>query len=226
MICNYFLCCTMEEVTGQQLTPEGARFPVFCSDHIPFLFLPHTLSFNSPKCTDFACSAGGLWSFSLKSPGFLCLWYCFRMLARFTFFPFIKSSIILWWTTHLLCVYRNREHLSKMNSQVSEDSAEAVLLSGWKLSVNFMLHTSPTGITWVLGKCHHFPCKRHRSCFAVTEVKTTTLIFFFFKAFILEQLFFMHPLKALPQAVTAGKHKQKARACSHIQHRLTIHFMT
>lgn len=120
MICNYYLCCTMEEVTGQQLTPEGARFPVFCSDHIPFLFLPHTLSFNSLECTDFACSAGGLWSFSLKSPGFLCLWYCFRMLARFTFFPFIKSSIILWSTTHLLCVYRNREHLSKMNSQVSE----------------------------------------------------------------------------------------------------------
>lgn len=62
MICNYYLCSTMEEVTGQQLTPEGSRFPVFCSDHIPFLFLPHTLSFNFPKCTDLACSTGALWS--------------------------------------------------------------------------------------------------------------------------------------------------------------------
>lgn len=133
------------------------------------------------------------------SPRFLCPWYCFRMLGTFTFFPFIKSSIILWTTTRLLCAYRNKAHLSKMNRQISEDSAEAVLLSEWKLAINFMLHTSPTGITWVLGKCHHFLCKRHRSFFSVTEVKPTTFIFFFFKAFILEQLFFMHPLKALPQ---------------------------
>lgn len=192
MICNYYLCCTMEEVTGQQLTPAGARFPVFCSDHIPFLFLPHTLPLNSPKCTDFACSTGGLWSSSLKSPRFLCTWYCFRMLGTFTFFPFIKSSIILW-TTHLLCVYRNKEHLSKMNSQISEDSAEAVLVSGWKLSINFMLHTSLTGITWVLGKCHHFLCRSHRSCFSVTEVKLTTLIFFFLKHLFLNNCFSCTP---------------------------------
>lgn len=120
MICNYYLCCTMEEVTGQQLTPEGSRFSRCCSDHIPFLFLPHTLSLNSPECTDFACSAGALWSSSLGSSRFLCPCYCFRMIETFTSFPFIKSSIIWWITAHLLCVYRKKEYLSKMNSQTGE----------------------------------------------------------------------------------------------------------
>lgn len=113
---------------------------------------------------------------SLGSTRILCPWYCFRMLENLLFFPFITLSIILWVTTHLLCVYRNKWHLSKMNS---EDSAEVLLLSGWKLTTNFRLHTSPTGITWVLGKCCHFLCKRHRSCFSVTEAKPTTFSFIF-----------------------------------------------
>lgn len=50
-----------------------------------------------------------------------------RMLE--TFASFIKLSIILWIATHLLCVYRNMQHLSKTNSRRSEDSAETLLLS-------------------------------------------------------------------------------------------------
>lgn len=41
MICNYYLCCTTEEVIGQQLTQERSRLPVFCSDYI-------SISFSAP----------------------------------------------------------------------------------------------------------------------------------------------------------------------------------
>lgn len=112
----------------------------------------------------------------LEAPQFYVPGTALGCLKHLLFFPFITLSIILWVTTHLLCVYRNKWHLSKMNS---EDSAEVLLLSGWKLTTNFRLHTSPTGITWVLGKCCHFLCKRHRSCFSVTEAKPTTFSFLF-----------------------------------------------
>lgn len=128
MICNYYLCCTTGKVIGQQLTPEWSRFPVFCLDHNPLLFLHHTLSLNSPECIDFACFTAALSSSSLGSPWFPCPWVL--LLETFTFFPLNKPSIVLWVTTHLLSVYRNNQLLSKMNSQRSEDSAEALLLSG------------------------------------------------------------------------------------------------
>lgn len=109
------------------------------------------------------------------------------MLETFTFFPFIKPSIILWMTTHLLCVYRNKQHLSKMNSRRSEDSAEALLLSRWKLATRFMLHTSPAGITWVIGKCCQF-AKGTEAVFLLQKWNPQ-LFFFFFKHLFLNNCF-------------------------------------
>lgn len=69
---------------------------------------------------------------ALEAPGFYVPGSALGCLKHPHFSPFITRSIILWVTTHLLCMYRNKQHLSKMNRQVSEDSTEVLLLSGWK----------------------------------------------------------------------------------------------
>ena len=140
------------------------------------------------------------------------------MLETFAFFPLAKPSIILWIATHLLCVYRNNQHLSKMNSQRSEDSAEALLLSGWKLATSSMLHASPTGITRVPGKRHPFT----KGTDVVLPLRKWNPQFFIFFLSICSWTTVLRSLKALPQGCHSWETQTaKAHACSQIQHRLT-----
>lgn len=152
-------------------------------------FFHHTLTLNSPECIDFACFTAALWSSSFGSLRFPCPWVL--LFATFTCFPLNKPSIVLWITTHLLSVYRNKQLLSKMNSQRSEDSAETLLLSEWKLATHFMLHASPTGITWVIGKCCQF--QKAQKLFFLYGCEAHN--FLFFKHLFLNKS--LHSLKAL-----------------------------
>lgn len=100
------------------------------SAQIPSHFFFCTISCHSaPPHALTTCWIVWLWPSSLGSLMFPHPKEPIKDTWNIRIFPLIKLSIILWIATHLLCVYRNMQHLSKMNSRRSEDSAETLLLS-------------------------------------------------------------------------------------------------
>lgn len=92
-------------------------------------------------------------------------------------FPLLKRRVILWITTHSLCVYRNMQHLSKMNSRRSEDSAEILLLS---VSNTLLVPCQPCWDHPSPWKCRQL-WKARKLCFCYkSETHNFLFVFFFF----------------------------------------------
>lgn len=133
-------------------------------------------------------------------------------------FPLLKRRVILWITTHSLCVYRNMQHLSKMNSRRSEDSAEILLLS---VSNTLLVPCQPCWDHPSPWKCRQL-WKARKLCFCYkSETHNFLFVFFFFLSICSWTV--LHSLKAL-RAQPQGCHSweiptPKACGCSQIQHR-------